>query len=1276
MKAMARSSGLLATLFLVVVAAPGQHYAVQRIAGRIAGPVQDGTQATSALFSSLSGIAVDGARQLYVSDPVQHRVYRIDGAGKVTTLAAIDSPGALVLDRSGAVFVLDGWAKVVRIAPDGSVSVVAGTGVQADSPDGTKASQATFLGLSALAFDAQGRLCLVDQYANKVRRIDPDGTLRTVPGADKGLSMPGGIAVLPSGDILISDTNGRRVQKIAADGKVSTLQANLYYPGPLAVDAAGNVYLLELYLTRLRLITAAGVLQPALATEAGLNALAVDPAGGIWLTSSERRQALQFPAGSTALRVVAGRSHFEGDRGPALNALLDQPQGLAGDAAGNTYIADSRNRRVRRIDRTGVIDTFAGTGVAGYNGDQPAVSGNLDQPCCLAVEAQGTLFIGDTLANRIRAVAPDRTLRTVAGNGQTGGFSNWEAGPALTSALGSPLGLARDGKGNLYVGLYRALKRVSPDGVMAVLNATGWQTSRPLAITGFECSGGMATDAAGNVFIPEGGGVSQVEPSGKINWGLVRAGARGVAGPVAVDSKDNLYLTFSVAKHIWKRTPAGVESIFAGGGDKKPGDATLASETDLSGITGTTFLPGGDLIFALGDSVYRLVTLAPAKLRAAGGDSQKGWIGTEVPLPLSVAVTGQFDFTVPGVAVSFTVTQGSAWLAAAEGIADSAGVASVKVKLGVAPGPVVVTATVAGLSSVTFRLTAESLLYRPGGPRAIPADAGYFITTAAGAVADGEGVDAANVRLDRPRGMAFDAGGNLYIGERGGNRVRRITPQGVISTYAGADLDAPTAVAVDPDGTLYILEEGRQQLRAVDSSGSFRLVGKALTSAAGIAADGFGRVYVCEPEAHRVQVFFPNDSVLVFAGQGAPGPAGNLSAPNAIAVTADYVAYISDPGSRTIWRVSPEGVKSAFVKEDAGAGLDQVTSLAVDASGRLYFGERGGRIFLAAEDGSLNLAATAPDEIAALALAPDGALHYISETAESVLRLAPSGAWNLVGGASHFSGDGGAAAEAGFNRPMGMAVAPEGQMYIADTGNGRVRMVDALGVVSTIAGGGGETPPADGSPVGALKTRFAPLSVLPAPGGGLFINAGSAILQLASDGSLRSVAEAGGPLRAAGSMALDGRGRLVFADRGNRRVLALSSEGSLETLAAGIKDPRAVTVDARGLIYIACDDRIVRIEPDGSLLTVVMIPGGPAGIAFDEDGSLYVSEPHRISRFSPLAEIASIAGGSRSGFWGDDGPATAGLLNAPAQVLLLPNGDVLVADALNHRIRKLVLSRP
>jgi len=117
-------------------------------------------------------------------------------------------------------------------------------------------------------------------------------------------------------------------------------------------------------------------------------------------------------------------------------------------------------------------------------------------------------------------------------------------------------------------------------------------------------------------------------------------------------------------------------------------------------------------------------------------------------------------------------------------------------------------------------------------------------------------------------------------------------------------------------------------------------------------------------------------------------------------------------------------------------------------------------------------------------------------------------------------------------------------------------------------------------------------------------------------------------------------------------------------------------VDARGLIYIACDDRIVRIEADGSLLTVVMIRGGPAGIAFDEDGSLYVSEPHRISRFSPPAEIASIAGGSRSGYWGDDGPATAGLLNAPAQVLVLPNGDVLVADALNHRIRKLVLWRP
>jgi trimeric autotransporter adhesin len=262
----------------------------------------------------------------------------------------------------------------------------------------------------------------------------------------------------------------------SGDGGPATL-AELYFPQDIVVDGAGNVYIADTWNHRIRKVTAStGVIS----TVAG-----------------------------------NGTEGYSGDGGPATSAELNAPSGVALDGAGNIYIADSDNNRVRKVTAsTGVISTVAGNGVKGYSGDGGlATNAELNTiygpGAAVALDAAGNIYIADQFNNRIRKVTVSTgIITTVAGNGTTGYSGDGAA--AINAELNGPDGVALDSAGNIYIAdtyNYRVRKVTVSTGIISTVAGNGTDTysgdGGPATSAGIYEPGKIALDAAGNIYIPD-----------------------------------------------------------------------------------------------------------------------------------------------------------------------------------------------------------------------------------------------------------------------------------------------------------------------------------------------------------------------------------------------------------------------------------------------------------------------------------------------------------------------------------------------------------------------------------------------------------------------------------------------------------------------------------------------------------------------------------------------------------------------------------------------------
>jgi uncharacterized protein (TIGR03437 family) len=362
-----------------------------------------------------------------------------DGTAAYQDGAAVGSefstPAATAVDANGNVYVADSVNHRVRMISNGSVSTVAGTGTAGYSGDKGKATDAELDYPAGVVVDKSGNLYISDMKNQVIRKVDTSGIITTYAG------------------------NQASGKGFGADNVAAT-SAQLNNPIGLAVDTAGNLYIADSNAGEtadttqglIRMVNAStGIISTpvGLGTSAGLlicpEGVAVDASGAIYVSDIELHTVSKYVNGALTLNFAGnGYIGFSGDGGPASSAVLGDPVGVALDPAGNVYIADSTNMRIRRVAPNGTISTIAGTSAYGYSGDGgPALKAKLWSPRSVTVDPKtGNVYIADTENDVIRQLTPISPAIAAGGVANAASFQPRISAGALASVFGTGFGNA------------------------------------------------------------------------------------------------------------------------------------------------------------------------------------------------------------------------------------------------------------------------------------------------------------------------------------------------------------------------------------------------------------------------------------------------------------------------------------------------------------------------------------------------------------------------------------------------------------------------------------------------------------------------------------------------------------------------------------------------------------------------------------------------------------------------------------------------------------------
>jgi len=716
-----RALAMPAACILFFAALLGAQGVITTVAGTTWRFTGDGGPATNAPLGELRGIAVDAAGNLFAADASNNVVVKISPAGILTvvagngtagfsgdggpaTSAQLNRPWGVAVDATGNVYIADNQ-RIRRVSPTGVITTIAGTGAAGFSGDGGLAISATFNKPIGVAVDAAGNVYVADNNNLRIRRISPDGTIASVAGnGAAGYSGDGGPATLAS------------------------LNSSLDYGLGIAVDTAGSLYIADMKNHRIRKV----------------------PRGGV-------------------ITTVAGNGNpgFSGDLGPAVSASLYDPQDVAVDAAGNLYIADNGNKRVRKVSPTGIITTVAGNGVPGFSGDGgPALSASFYDLTGVALDASGNVYVADSLSQRVRKFTPGGTISTVAGNGL---FKAPTDGVLATSSfLSEPGDIAADRTGNVYIAdlknqrvrkltLAGFITTVAGNGVRGFSGDGGPATAASLT---FNPNSGVAVDASGNLYVADTGNmrIRKVSPSGIITTvaGNGSYGYTGDGGPatqaafrgvmrLAVDSAGNLYIAEWGNHLVRKVSPSGILSTVAGNGIPGfSGDGGPATSASLNAPIGVAADSAGN-VYISDSRNNRIRRVAPSGvISTVAGNGNAGFSGDGGPAT-AASLNGPSALVVDGANNLFVAEESSHRIR----------------KI----GPDGTTTTVAGSGNGSY---------------------------------SGDGGVAAVASLKNPRGVAVDATGNIYIGDTGNDRIRKVlaTPPAFSLAPAKLSFSAPAGTPV------------------------------------------------------------------------------------------------------------------------------------------------------------------------------------------------------------------------------------------------------------------------------------------------------------------------------------------------------------------------------------------------------------------------------------------------------------------------------------------------
>jgi trimeric autotransporter adhesin len=668
------------------------------------------------------------------------------------------------------------------------------------------------------------------------------------------------------------------------------------------------------------------------------------------------------PGHAQMIGTILGDTPGAPNGSPALSVSLNLPVAVASDGKGNVYVALRGTHQVVRIDSSGILWLVAGTGAQGGQGSSgdggPAISATLSTPLALTFDSSGNLYIADAGANRIRMVDTSGIIHTFAGNGNNANVG--DGGPAINASLNTPSAITFDASGDLLIADTGNdnIRMVSPAGIITKVAGTGNPAfdgvNGTVATAAFSVPTGVAVDRFGNIYVADTGnqlvrmlsttGITSViagTPSKKGSFGDGRQATTAELnnpGAILFDSAGNLYIADTGNDRVRRITSNGVIANYAGsgtvgaGGD---GGYAIAANINLQSIAmdaqNNLYIADG------GNFRVREVTASNGFITTIGGN------GLDTYNPTNLLFNGgtvYFSDSAVNRIRQFTL---------------SAGAASISVLAGTGQETWDATDDIA----LTTRLNAPRGLTMDSKGNIYFADSKNFVVreiTPEGALVNlagdavnidsGDGALATAAQLSGPVDVAFaNSSGNLYILEQAGERIRVITPNGNIATYAGTGvpgtpssptgtalsqpMNSPQGLAIDSSGALYIADTGNNLIRKITTDGNVATVvgtgasgytgdgGPALSATVrnptGVAVDTFGNIFIADTRNDVIREVGADGIISTVAGTGTAGYNGDgspatsyaMNQPSAVAIGPSCSVLVADVVNQRIRQVFP-----------------------------------------------------------------------------------------------------------------------------------------------------------------------------------------------------------------------------------------------------------------------------------------------------------------------------------------------------------------------------------
>jgi len=1256
------------------------------------------TNPSVATIGSSTGIVIGvtaGTTIISYSVPNSCGVYAASQVLTVNPYAPI-TPEPSVLCPGSTVNLSDAISGGTWSSANTGIASVTSSGVVTGVSAGNVTISYSFTGgCTALADITIGTPIIITVGGNGTAGYGGDGFAATTAE----LNGPNGVAVDASGNIYVADFSNNRVRKITVAGIISTIAgtgtpgfggdgtaavgALLNEPSSVAVDGAGNVYICDYSNHCIRKINTLGIIStyagigtsPGYSGDGGAatlaqlqypSSIALDASGNLFIADGTSRIRKVNTSGIISLYAGTGSYGFSGDNGPATSAVLNNPTGVGTDLAGNVYIADANNNRIREVTPYGYISTFAGNGTPGFSGDNgAATAAEMNGPVRVRADRDGNVYIVDGSSNsRVRMVNTSGVMTTVAGNGSVS-FAG-EGGPATAAQMG-PGDVAIDNNNDLYIadGVNNRIRKVMPVGTNGTIGgASGLCQGSVIALVDSTSGGTWESSAPGVATIGVSSGVINGISAGSTIITYVVSGTCGTGyptktitvnpyapvtpEPAIISCLGTVDLSDAVTGGTWSSSNTGIATITSGG---------VVTGMSAGNVIITYTIPGGC-------NAYGVVSVGSpiiSTMAGGGGSYTNGGIATAERLNLPSDV-----------------------------VSDAAGNVYIANYL----------------SHQVLKVSTSGIVTTYAGN----ATAGW----------SGDGGAATAAQLNYPIGICLDNSGNMYIADEENNRVRKVTASGIISTIAGsttvfgysgdggpatlAKMSYPVSVVADNLGNVYVADSHNSEVRVITPSGYiYAAAGRGSSSGysgdggsataaqlaepSGLCMDASGNIYVVDATNCDVRKFNPSTGGIIstfagvtsaysYFGDGGAATAAKFNGPWGVSADAAGNIYVADDGNNVIREINTSGIINTIagttVSGYTGNGgpptaakLSQPANACIDGNGNIYIADDNNAVVR-------EITISGSSSVSSII----GPTSVCQQSSIMLTDVATGGTWTTSNAA---------VASVGSTTGVvnGVTAGTATISYVATTACGTVYPSEVITV--------NEYAPITPEP--AIVCPYYTTSLSDAISGGTWVSSNTAVGTVNSSG-LVGGGSAGNVII---SYTLPGgcvAGAVVAV--GDPTIYTVAGGGSTglgdggAATAAQLVNPYDVIVDASGNIYIAdlYGYRVRKVSTTGVITTIAGTgssgttgDGGPAtnatitpsSICFDPSGNLIIADYNQanIRKVNTAGIISTIAGSTSGvhGYGGDNGPATNALMYAPYAVVSDASGNIYFTDPSNSIVR-------